>query len=86
MAQAASKLLEVKLRSPYQNYYSGAATSVSAKNRLGVFDVLPDHTPFFTLLVASVVTVRTAKETLEFKVENGILKTKNNQVDIFLNI
>lgn len=86
MAKPLQKFLQVKLRSPYQNYFSGTATSVSAFNRLGTFDILPDHAPLFSLLQPGVVTVRTSAETLEFKIQNGILKTKNNQVDVFLNI
>ena len=78
--------LRVNLRSPYQNYFSGSATSVTAINRLGPFDILPNHTPFFSLLVSGVVTVQTASERLEFKIQNGIIRTKNNQVDVFLNI
>lgn len=80
------KILQVTVRSPYQSYYSGAAKSVSAVNRLGNFDILPDHTPLFTLLDAGTLAIRTIKETLEFRIQNGILKVKNNQVDIFLNI
>jgi len=86
MAGKMNKFLQVKLRSPYQNYFSGTATSISAVNRLGPFDLLPDHTPLFSLLLPGVVTVRTNTETLEFKIQNGILKVKNNQVDVFLNI
>ena len=81
-----NKFLQVKLRSPYQNYFSGTAISVTANNRLGQFDILPDHTPLFSLLVPGVVKVRTNTEMLEFRIQNGILKTKNNQVEVFLNI
>ncbi len=86
MATAVARTIQVRLRSPYQSYYSGAAISLSAHNRVGSFDILPDHTPFFTLLAPGTVTVRTPSETLQFRIENGILKLKNNQVDIFLNI
>lgn len=86
MAKAAEKLLQVRLRSPYENYFSGAAVSLSATNRLGPLDILPDHAPFFSLLTPGTITVRTANEKLEFKIQNGILKIKNNQVDVFTNI
>ena len=86
MARRSNKFLQVKLRSPYQNYFSGTAISVSASNRLGPFDILPDHTPLFSLLLPGLVKVRTSTETLEFRIQNGILKIKNNQVDVFLNI
>ena len=86
MAKTLQKFLQVKLHSPYQNYFSGTATSISANNRLGRFDILPDHAPLFSLLAPGVVTVMTSTETLEFRIQNGVLKTKNNQVDVFLNI
>ncbi|HSX14434.1 MAG TPA: hypothetical protein VLE72_00790 [Candidatus Saccharimonadales bacterium] len=80
------KTLQLKLRSPYQNYFSGPALSVTGRNRLGHFDVLADHAPFFTLLAAGEITVRTEHEELKFNVDSGILKVKNNLVDIFLNV
>lgn len=86
MAKADQQLLQVNLRSPYQNYFTGAAVSVSANNRLGRFDILPHHTPFFSLLTAGVVKVRTLTDTLEIRIHNGIAIIKNNQVDVFLNI
>lgn len=86
MAKPNQQLLQVNLRSPYQNYFSGAAISVSASNRLGRFDLLPSHAPFFSLLTAGIVKVRTLGDTLEIKMHNGIAIIKNNQVDIFLNI
>ena len=86
MATRQSKFLQVQLRSPYQNYFSGTATSVSANNRLGRFDILPNHAPLFSLLAPGVVTVMTDTETLKFQIQNGILKIKNNQVEVFLNI
>ncbi len=86
MAKKTSELLHIKLRSPYQNYYSGTASSISANNRLGPFDLLPNHAPLFTLLMPGRVSVRTGDQTLEFRIQNGVLKVKNNQVDVFLNI
>ena len=86
MAQTVKEQLQVRVRSPYQDYFTGTANSISAYNRLGLFDVLPEHAPLFSLLEPGVVTVVTATETLRFKVQNGILKNKNNQVDVFLNI
>lgn len=86
MAKSAPEVLQVHVRSPYQDYFSGSAKSISAYNRLGLFDVLPEHAPIFSLLLPGVVTVVTLTETLRFKIQNGILKTKNNQVDVFLNI
>ena len=38
--------LSVIARAPFQIYYEGEAIAVSAKNRIGDFDILPGHADF----------------------------------------
>ena len=39
--------LTVIARAPFTVYYEGPASAVSAKNRVGPFDILPGHADFF---------------------------------------
>ena len=66
--------------------YEGNARALSAQNALGPFDVLPDHTNFMTLLVASELQVITTVDTRKFSIEHGILKVADNVVTVFANI
>jgi F0F1-type ATP synthase epsilon subunit len=78
--------LNVKIFSPYQIYYDGEATSVSATNRTGPFDVLAGHTNFFSLLSSGKVTVDTGFQKLDFKLDRGIIKVNANNVTLFANV
>jgi F0F1-type ATP synthase epsilon subunit len=78
--------LTVKIFSPYQLFYEGPAASVSAVNATGPFDVLLNHANFFTLLVTCKVVVNTGFDRFAFPVNHGIVKVRNNQVRVFVDI
>ena len=86
MAELKDIPLQVKIFSPYQDYYEGKAVSVSALNRTGPFDILSGHANFFSVLEAGEVTVDTGTAKHSYRVERGILKVTNNQVTLFANV
>ena len=77
---------KIKIFSPYQTYYQGEATSVSAANATGPFDVLPGHINFFSLLVAGTVTLNTGFQLLEFQVNRGIIRVNRDEVTVFADV
>lgn len=81
-----SKKLEVKVFSPYQTFYRGSAISLSAANRTGPFDVLYNHSNFFSLLTAGRVEVNTGFEKIAIEIESGFIKVANNDVVLFANV
>jgi F0F1-type ATP synthase epsilon subunit len=78
--------LKVKIFSPYQNYYQGEATSVSAANRTGPFDVLPGHINFFSLLTGGTVTLNTGFQVLEFQISRGIIRVSHDEITLFADV
>ena len=78
--------IKVKVFSPYQIYYQGEATSVSALNKTGPFDVLYGHANFFSLLVAGQVVVRTGFIELKFPINHGVMKVTGNLMTLFVDI
>lgn len=78
--------LNVKVFSPYETFFEGSAVSVSAKNSAGNFDVLGDHSNFFSLLTGGRVTVDTGRERVEVAVGNGLMKVTNNRVTVFADV
>jgi len=67
-------------------FYEGEALSVSSKNQLGKFDILPKHTNFITLIFdeLSIVTLKGEKITYRFK--RGVLEVRKNKVNIYLGL
>ncbi len=88
MKQPISTSLTVIARSPFHVYYEGEATSLSAFNKVGPFDVLPGHADFFSMLVPCEVAIDNGKdkEPITFEIRNGILTVRDDQVMLFANI
>lgn len=79
-----SNTLQVKVLAPTQTFYDGPATSVSAHNRLGPFDILPEHANFFSLITEGEVVVDSGIKKFSVPVEHGIIKVSNNVVTLFI--
>ena len=78
--------LHVRVLSPTQTLYDGPALSVSANNKVGPFDILADHANFFSLLTDGDIAINTGYQTLSLPIQHGIVKVKNNQITLFIDI
>lgn len=78
--------LDVKIMSPYQIFYQGSAVSVSAENKTGPFDVLYNHSNFFSLLPGGIVKVNTGFEQISIEIGSGIIRVAQNTVMLFANV
>ncbi len=66
--------------------FEGKAAAVSTQNKLGKFDVLPQHINFITLIFKELTILTTEDEEIRYQFEKGILAVKRNQVNIFLGV
>lgn len=78
--------LSVIARAPFIVYYEGKAEAVTATNKVGTFDILPDHADFFSILSPGEVVIETADEPISFQISNGIITARNNEILLFVNI
>jgi F0F1-type ATP synthase epsilon subunit len=76
--------LHVKVIAPTETFYDGPAVSISAKNKVGPFDILSNHANFFSLLTEGDVIVNTGHQQLTFPIFHGILKVTNNTATLFV--
>jgi F0F1-type ATP synthase epsilon subunit len=60
--------------------------SISAKNKLGNFDVLPNHANFITIILDNLSIVTKDKKRISYKFKRGLLEVNNDQVKIFLGL
>jgi F-type H+-transporting ATPase subunit epsilon len=81
-----STQLTVTARGPFELYYEGLASAVTALNKVGQFDVLPGHADFFSMLTPGEVTIETAAEPVTFMITNGIITVRDNEVLLFVNM
>lgn len=78
--------LNVIARGPFKIYYEGTAESVTATNKVGLFDILPEHTDFFSILSPGEVIIETGTNTINFNINNGIITVRDNEVMLFVNM
>jgi len=73
-------------RAPFHIYYEGPAEAVTAKNKVGPFDILPGHADFFSVLSPCDVVITTGNEPVAFPITNGILTVRGDEVMLFVNM
>jgi F0F1-type ATP synthase epsilon subunit len=78
--------LNVLIYTPFKTYFDGFADSVTAKNNKGVFDVLPQHHNFITLLDPGDITVINQNNTQKVKIDRGLMLVNSNVVTVFLDV
>lgn len=79
--------LQVKIFSPYEVFYEGGAVSLSAQNKTGPFDILYNHSNFFSLLTAGIVRVKTDYgDLIEIQILRGVIRVTQNSVTLFANV
>lgn len=85
MAEQAENLTVIA-RAPFHIYYEGRALAVTATNRIGVFDILPGHADFFSMLRPCDVIITTDDEEVKFPITSGIVTVRDNEVLLFVNM
>lgn len=85
-ARGTPPVMDVKIYSPFKVYYDDKAYSLSALNRTGPFDILPQHHNFITLVSACTVVIRSPQGDQRLEVAGGLMHVKADKVILFLNI
>ena len=60
--------------------------SISSYNDKGLFDVLPEHTNFISLIHKFIAIRRSNGEAIQIRLENGIMRVFREKVDVFLGL
>ncbi len=79
-------LMQIKVYSPYQVYFDEKATSISAINDTGPFDILKGHHKFLTLLNPCELSILSEKGEERIKISHGIMYVKEDKVIVFLDV
>lgn len=83
-AQAAMTL---KVYAPFKVYYEGEATSVSAVNDTGPFDILPGHRNFLCMLIPCQLIVHTPSGSQKsIKIHRALMRVHANHIVVFMDV
>lgn len=75
--------IHVIIKDKTKIYFEGDIFALSSYNEKGLFDILPFHENFISLIKDKIILHDKGAEK-EIKIENGLLKTKDNKVNIYL--
>lgn len=79
--------MNVKVYSPFRDYFDGQAFSISAESMTGPFDILPRHHSFISLLRPCELVLRTVENgEQKIRISGGIMHVKANKVIVFLDV
>ena len=79
--------MAVKVYAPVQVYFEGEAYSVSAKNAVGPFDILPKHRNFLCMLVPCELIVQPVKGNKRtIKIHRALMHVKADSVVVFMDV
>jgi len=79
-----TKTLYLRILSPQNTLFEGSVLSISSRNILGDFDILPEHANFITLIDHQPIIVSTSKkEPLKFDLPLSIIHVFEDKVNIY---
>ncbi len=79
--------LNVKVYAPFHVYFEGQASSVSAVNDIGPFDILPGHHNFLCMLIPcdlKLVTINKGDKVI--KINRALMHVKSDQLTVFVDV
>ena len=80
------QILSVHIRTREKVLYDGQALAVTSNDSSGMFDILPQHTNFISI-IRDLIIIRKLDGTKEvFKLEQGVMKVVNNEVHAYLGV
>jgi len=79
-------LLKVKIRNREKILLEEEARAVTSVNNKGVFDVLPKHCNFISIIKDKITIYLPDRRKETFAVSSGIMSVIQNQVEVFLDI
>ncbi|HSW88920.1 MAG TPA: hypothetical protein VLG12_07190 [Candidatus Saccharimonadales bacterium] len=81
-----SKVIKVKVRDTETILFEGEVERISSFNEIGPFDVYPMHANFISIIRQELVLYHNREKVKELKLEQAVMKVKQDVVHIFLGI
>ncbi len=81
-----SEKISLSIKNKKEQLFLGEVTSITSKNDRGVFDILPYHVNFITLIYDFIVIDRDTANERRFEMDTGILYTVSNKIEIYIGL
>ncbi len=84
MADISSRL-NVVIRNRDVILFKDKVSSLTSYNDRGVFDILPEHESFISLIKNTIIIHKNKNESQEIKIDNGVVRVYKNDVSFYIN-
>ena len=81
-----SDSISVSILNAEGTVFEGEAKALTSTNEMGLFDVLPMHSNFISIIKDKVIVQLKTGADKEFKFDSAILKAAENKIQVFLGI
>ncbi len=81
-----SKVLHVFIRNREKILFDEDVQSISSRNEKGIFDILPLHSNFISLVEQRLILQRMDGTKNEIQLSNGILRVIENRVEVYIGV
>lgn len=78
--------IHLLVRNRTQLLFDDDVKSITSKNDTGIFDVLPEHANFISIISSPLIIGKLDGKKQEVKFDNGILKVKDNAVFCYIDL
>ena len=79
-------LILLKIQTKQGISFNDNVRAITSFNEKGIFDVLPQHENFISVVKDKVIIHTKDGQDKEMKIDNGVLKVHENEVHIFLGL
>ena len=77
--------IRVIIKNRENTLFDGQVSAISSFNDVGLFDILPMHENFISLIKDKIILHRSEKQK-EVKISQGVLKVREHKVNIYLDL
>lgn len=74
------------VRNPEKVIYDGTAWAISSVNDRGIFDILPEHINFITMIKDSLTIHKPDRTIQEYKIRTGLMRVSSNTIEIYVGL
>lgn len=86
MRNESKKTIHLTVRNRIQILFNDEVKSVTSKNDTGIFDILPEHSNFISLVSSPLIIRKPNGEKKEITFTNGLLKVKDSNVHCYVDL
>lgn len=74
------------IRSKQGILFKDTVKALTSYNEKGVFDILPEHANFISIIKEKIIIHKNLNQNQEMKIENGVLRVYKNKVNIYVGV